>query len=48
MYKLDECDAHNAEDLRALGWDVEIRFSEHDDELPNVDDAETFDQDHWS
>lgn len=42
MYKLDENDAAHADDLRALGWEVEIRFTEHDDELPDFDDAETF------
>jgi mannose/fructose/N-acetylgalactosamine-specific phosphotransferase system component IIB len=46
-YKLDEQDAHHAEDLRALGWEVEVRFTETDDELPAFDDAETFGVEHW-
>ncbi len=48
MYKLDERDAHLAEDLRALGWEVEIRFAEDDADIPDFDDAETFGVEHWS
>lgn len=48
MYKLDETDVEHAETLRALGWEVEVRFTEHDDELPQFDDAETFGREVWS
>ena len=48
MYKLDEQDAQHAEELRALGWEVEVRFAETDDELPDFDDAETFGAERWS
>jgi len=48
MYKLDETDAQHAEDLRALGWEVEIRFAEDTADLPDFDDAETFGSEHWS
>lgn len=48
MYKLDEADSRYAEDLRALGWEVEIFFADDDTDLPNFDDAETFGSEHWS
>ena len=48
MYKLDENDAQHAEALRALGWEVEIRFTDDDADLPNFDDAETFGAERWS
>ena len=48
MYKLDENDAQHAEALRALGWEVEIRFTDDGADLPNFDDAETFGTEHWS
>ncbi len=48
MYKLDDNDAEHAEALRALGWEVEIRFAEDAAELPDFDDAEAFGSEHWS
>lgn len=48
MYKLDETDAEHAETLRALGWEVEIRFADDAADLPDFDDAETFGTEHWS
>ena len=48
MYKLDENDAPHAEELRALGWEVEIRFVEDDADLPDFDDAEAFGAERWS
>jgi hypothetical protein len=48
MYKLDEEDMFCADELRALGWEVEIRFTEDDAELPQIDDAETFGREVWS
>lgn len=47
MYKLDENDAEHAGALRALGWEVEIRFAEDAAELPDFDDAETFGREAW-
>ena len=48
MYKLNDTDAHYAEDLRALGWEVEVRFTEDDADLPDFDDAETFGEERWA
>lgn len=47
MYKLDENDAECAEALKALGWEVEVCFAESDEDLPQIDDAETFGAEHW-
>lgn len=48
MYKVEENDAQFAEDLRALGWEVEVRFAEDDADLPQIDDAESFGAERWS